>query len=401
MSSLITYTAPSGLSLIIAMAGNIRAAAMVPTILEIPEAGSSDLKIYLALYTADGEMQVPDAAPTVAVSNDAGVDRSANLRNGGGASVIMVNESVGVYWLYYRVLETAIKEGLVFTFTAVTNAKTITVKASSDVNDVREIDTKISYIAEELGVDRTYGSAEAGSDASHLVCSTLTRPSGDYVDWHLIMLSGANTGLMRRASGWSLPTTTLTLADAFPGAIAAGDIFDLVSVNTSANLIIGQNDPDNEVDTSLITANRDGSLLERAEDIRNLSDKRVTGKKQFVQLNVTNAANAGLTTLFTVFTQPCLVEDVIIRAKTAAPADLTSCAITAGTGNIVVLIVTGLATQANLAAIDAQVGSVDLAELPVNSTIVMNLIGTGATPVDLIVTIGYRACADGGYILPV
>jgi len=398
---MITYTAPSGLSLIIAMAGNIRASAMVPTILEIPEAASSDLKIYLALYDADGEMQVPDAAPTVAVANDAGVDRSANLRNAGAASVIMVNESVGVYWLYYRVLETAVKEGLVFTFTAVCNTKTLVIKASSEVGDAREIDTKVTYISEELEIDRTYGTAEAGSDASTLVCSSLTRPSGDYVDWHLVMISGANIGLMRRASGWSLATHTLTLNNAFPNVIAVADVFDLISINTSANRFIGQNDAANEVDTTLITADRDGSLLERAEDIRNLVDKRVMGRQEYVQLNVTSPANNLVTILFNVLIQPCIVNEVIIRAKTAAPAHLTSCAMNAGTADALHLIVVGLAIQANLNAVDKQVGSTDLVELPVGSTITMDLQGTGATAVDLIVTIGYRACADGGYINPV
>ncbi len=401
MSNLITYTAPSGLSLIIAMAGNVRASAMVPTILEIPEAASSDLKIYLALYDADGEMQVPDTVPTVTVANDAGVSRSANLRNAGAASTTMVNESVGVYWLYYRVLETAVKEGLVFTFTAVCNTKTLVVKASSEVGDAREIDTKVTYISEELEIDRTFGSAEVGSDASHLVCTTLTRPSGDYVNWHLVMLSGANTGLMRRANGWSLATNTLTLNNVFPAGIAAGDSFDLISINTSANRFIGQNDAANEVDTTLITADRDGSLLERAEDIRNLADKRVTGREQIIQISVTAAANAGNTTLATVTTQPCIIKSVSIRAKSAAPAHMTTCAINAGTGGVSHLIVVGLATQANLNTIDKQVGSTLLDELSVGSTIVMDLQGTGATAVDLIVTISYVACVDGGYINPV
>jgi len=313
----------------------------------------------------------------------------------------MVNESVGVYWLYYRVLDTAVKEGLVFTFTAVCNTKTIVIKASSEVGDAREIDTKVTYISEELEIDRTFGSAEAGSDASHLVCTTLTRPSGDYVNWHLVMLSGVNAGLMRRANAWSLVTTTLTLNNAFPGAIAAGDSFDLISINTSANRFIGQNDIANEVDTTLITADRDGSLLERAEDIRDLVDKRILGRRQVIQTSVTAAANAGNTTLATVMTQPCLIESVSIRAKSAAPADMTTCAMNAGTANIVHLIVVGLATQANLNTIDKQVGSTNLAELPVGSTIVMDLQGTGATAVDLIVTIAYYACADGGYINPV
>jgi len=400
MSGLITYTAPSGLSLIIAMAGNVRAAAMVPTRLEVPEAGNSDLKIYLALYDADGEMQVPDAVPTVAVANDAGISRSTNLRNTIGASTTMVNESVGVYWLYYRVTDTATKEGLVFTFTAVCNTKTLTVKASSEVGDAREIDTKLTYISEELEIEPTFGTAEAGSDASHLVCSSLARPSGDYVDWHLLMLSGANAGLMRRASGWSLVTHTLTLSSVFPAAIAAGDAFDLLSINASANKFIGQNDADNEADTSLVIANRDGSLLERAEDIRNLVDPRLKQALQTVQLNVTTAANAGVVNLWTVTDQPCTVYFATVRAKSAAPADMVTAGIYAGAG-ITAIVLADLATQARLNGIGRQVGCTVLAELPVGGVIYMNLPGTGPTAVDLIVTLSYRADVDGGYLNPV
>jgi len=400
MSGLITYTAPSGLSLIIAMAGNVRAAAMVPTRLEIPEAGSSDLKIYLTLYDADGEMQVPDAAPTVAVVNDAGVSRSANLRNATGASTTMVNESVGVYWLYYRVTDTSPKEGLVFTFTAVCNTKTLTVKASSEVGDAREIDTKLSYISEELEIDPTFGTAEAGSDASHLVCSSLTRPSGDYVDWHLLMLTGVNAGLMRRVSGWSLTTHTLTLAGAFPGAIAAGDAFDLLSINASANRFVGQNDDNNEVDTSLVVANRDGSLLERVEDVRNLVDPRQMQAMQTVQINVISAANAGIVNLWRVTGQPCTIYFASVRAQSAAPSDLTSAGIYAGSG-ITTIVLAGLATQARLSGVGRQVGCSVLAELPVGDIVYVNLLGTGPTAVDLIITISYRADVDGGYLDPV
>ena len=402
MSAMTEYTAPSGLSLIIAMAGNVRAAAVVPEFLEIPDIASSDLKIYLVLYDADGEMQVPDAAPIVSVVNNAGTDRSSNLRNGAGASTTMVNESVGVYWLYYRVLQAAIKEGLVFTFTSIINAKTLTVKAASEVGDIRDVNQKITYISEELQIVRTYGMAEAGSDTSHLICSSLTRSSGNYADWHLFMITGVNAGLMRRVGSWSLATHRVTLADAFPGVIGVGDEFELISINASANKFIGQNDSTNLVDTSLVTADRDGSLLERVEDIRNLEDKRVSGRKQIVQVEVTANADAGPTTLFEAVAQNCIIEDAVIRAKAAAPAQLTTCALNASiVGHLLPLIVIGLATQANLNTIGKQVGSTDLTETPVGATIVIDLQGTGGTAVDLIVTIGYRACTDGGYMNPV
>lgn len=127
----------------------------------------------------------------------------------------------------------------------------------------------------------------------------------------------------------------------------------------------------------------------------------MAGRGQTLQINVTLPANNARTVLATVVAQSCVIRYVIIRAKSAAPVDLTTCAISVGAADVVSLIGVGVATQANLDAVDKQVNSTNLVELAVGSTIVMDLQGTGSAPVDLVVTIGYEACVNGGYIYPV
>jgi len=128
---------------------------------------------------------------------------------------------------------------------------------------------------------------------------------------------------------------------------------------------------------------------------------RVAGKTQILEVSVTSAANAGNVTVATVNTQPCLINSVVLHADAAQTGDLTTAAIYAGAGNVITLIGPGDATQANLDAMDKQIGKTfDLGgvRLAATKTIVIDLLGTGATAVDLTVTIVYAACANGGYL---
>lgn len=129
---------------------------------------------------------------------------------------------------------------------------------------------------------------------------------------------------------------------------------------------------------------------------------RVVGKQQVFVKTVTSVANAGNVTLATVTSQSCIIDSIIIRAIAAQTADLNTCAITGGAAGVISFIPIGVATQANLNATDKQVNSLSTigeAELPATSTIVMNLLGGGATPVNLMVTIIYKAAVNGGYLV--
>ena len=77
---------------------------------------------------------------------------------------------------------------------------------------------------------------------------------------------------------------------------------------------------------------------------------------------------------------------------------MTTCAVEGGTGQVIEFIPVGSATQANLNATDKQVGWVGIAYLIAGKTITIDLLGTGATAVDLTVIVMYRPTADGGYL---
>jgi hypothetical protein len=130
-----------------------------------------------------------------------------------------------------------------------------------------------------------------------------------------------------------------------------------------------------------------------------LSGYNFAGKTRILEVAVTSAANAGDVTLATILSQPCLIKSITITSNGATTANLTSCAIYAGTGKVVTLIDALTAIRANLDATDKQIsdGSGDGAwRLGVGKTIVMTLVGTGATAVNLTVSIEYEPCANGG-----
>ena len=134
------------------------------------------------------------------------------------------------------------------------------------------------------------------------------------------------------------------------------------------------------------------------DDVVAQTEERVAGKIQSIEVPITSAANAGNVAVATVNTQPCLIKSIVLHADTAQTGDLTTAAIYAGVGNVITLIVPGDATQANLDAADKQVGGARVVRLAVGKTIVIDLVGTGNTPVDLTVTIECEACSNGGYL---
>jgi hypothetical protein len=152
------------------------------------------------------------------------------------------------------------------------------------------------------------------------------------------------------------------------------------------------------VDAILLDTGTDGVIVAS----RTAAYGRQVGVKQYKTISVTAAANAAAdTTLGTVTTQGCIIEDVVIHADAAQTAELTSCPVLGGAAKCITFIAAVDAIQANLDAENKQVawqtdgGSV---YLPASATIVMEHNGTGATALDLTVIIGYRAAVDGGYL---
>ncbi|GAF77522.1 unnamed protein product, partial [marine sediment metagenome] len=122
------------------------------------------------------------------------------------------------------------------------------------------------------------------------------------------------------------------------------------------------------------------------------------GKKQIKEFSITAAANAGITTVATIGSQPCVIESVIIHADADQTDDMTTCAVEGGVGQVIEFIGTNDAIEANLDAADKQVGWTGIVRLAVGKIIYIDLQGSGATAVDLTVIITYRACVDGGVL---
>jgi len=128
--------------------------------------------------------------------------------------------------------------------------------------------------------------------------------------------------------------------------------------------------------------------------------KRQAGVNQVFQKAITSAANTnGLVTIATVTTAACLIKSIVVKAVTAAQADLTSAAVKGGASQAVTFISAVTAAKANITAVDQQVGYTGIVELAAGKTIVMDVQGTGATPVNLLVTIEYEAAVDTGYLV--
>lgn len=125
---------------------------------------------------------------------------------------------------------------------------------------------------------------------------------------------------------------------------------------------------------------------------------KVVGRRQVLEVSVTSAANGGDLTLATVTTQPCVIESIIIHADSAAQTDLTSAAVTGGAAKVVTFINAIDAAKVNIDAVDEQVAWTGAVRLAATKTIIISLVGTGVTPVDLTVTISYYACINGGYL---
>jgi len=127
---------------------------------------------------------------------------------------------------------------------------------------------------------------------------------------------------------------------------------------------------------------------------------RMSAATQIIQVPVTAPANAGDVVLATVTDQECSIGKVNVRSNGATTADLTNIGVYAGAGKVVTLIDSVTGARANIAAADQQVGNSPLGGVVLSptKTIVITLTGTGATPVNLTVTIEYKACVSGGYL---
>jgi hypothetical protein len=128
----------------------------------------------------------------------------------------------------------------------------------------------------------------------------------------------------------------------------------------------------------------------------------IAGNNQIFQKAITSFSDAGAVTVATVTAQDCDIKDLSVRSNGATTANLTSIAVTGGAGNVITFINATDGVRANIAAADQQVAwqsNGGVVTLAATRTIVITLVGSGHTAVDLTVTIEYSACTSGGYLV--
>ena len=125
------------------------------------------------------------------------------------------------------------------------------------------------------------------------------------------------------------------------------------------------------------------------------------GKTQVFEKSITSAANTGNVLVGTITTQPCLIKSIVLHADTAAQTDLNSAGVYGGSvigTHAVEFLSAADAAKANIDAADEQVAWTGAVRLAATRVIAIELLGSGATPVDLTVIVEYESTVDGGYI---
>jgi hypothetical protein len=154
-----------------------------------------------------------------------------------------------------------------------------------------------------------------------------------------------------------------------------------------------------EIDAATAYIDVDGSgnliFVDGVSGSQTLAQLLAGGGSVFTK-NITSAANAGAVTVATVTTQPCVIQSVVVRSNGATTADLTSIAVTGGASNVVTFLSAVEGVRANIAAADQQIFWEGAVTLAATKTIVITLVGGGATAVDLQVDILYRPIVTGG-----
>lgn len=118
-----------------AIQNNTRVVRVVPEIIERPDSGTVTYRVELFLYDEAGNMEAPDSAPTIALVNQAGTDRSSRLD-----SATMALVETGRYRAIYTADAGDALEQLVWTFTVVEGGATRKYGNSSYVVDTTAVD---------------------------------------------------------------------------------------------------------------------------------------------------------------------------------------------------------------------------------------------------------------------
>lgn len=118
-----------------AIQNNTRVVRVVPAVIERPDSGTTTYRVELLLYDDVGNMEVPDSAPTIALVNQSGTDRSSRLD-----STTMALVSTGRYRAIYTADAADTIEQLVWTFSVVEGGATRIYGNDSLIVDTTAVD---------------------------------------------------------------------------------------------------------------------------------------------------------------------------------------------------------------------------------------------------------------------
>lgn len=209
---------------------NTRVVRVVPEVIERPDSGTTTYRIELLLYDDVGNMEAPDSAPTIALVNQAGTDRSSRLD-----STTMALVSTGRYRAIYTADVADTLEQLVWAFSVVEGGATRIYGNTSVIVDTSAVDftaadrTKLdgvfaklpaNNIADETLVLAAVGSPmQAGSTVVLTDGSLTTAKLGTFVLAKTTNITGFND--IAATAVWAAASRTLT---AFAFTVTVGSL---------------------------------------------------------------------------------------------------------------------------------------------------------------------------------
>ena len=197
---------------VLSLQNNTSTRISLPSQLERPESGSSTFILDLYLYDSDGNMEDPDATPTLTVVNEVGTDRSGNLTNSG----VLQHIGLGHYRIGYVVSSSHAEEQLRFEFTIIEGGLTRIAGSSSvvvDVVDVHFSETDRDNI--ESIMERTDNLPD--DPATETTTQAAVDAAVDAKDAAEAVASDAVITRKMAANGWKVQGTQLIVYDDGPG----------------------------------------------------------------------------------------------------------------------------------------------------------------------------------------
>lgn len=223
-----------------AIQNNTRVVRVVPDVIERPDSGTITYRVELFLYDDAGNMEAPDSAPTIALVNQAGTDRSSRLD-----STTMALVETGRYRAVYTADAADALEQLVWAFSVVEGGATRKYGNQSVIVDTTAVDftaadrTKLETLHDSRCTEARMSELDAGSAGKmaaevDVLISRLTALRAGYLDnlsaGAVALASVCTEARLAELAAANIPADVDTLLSRVTAAVA------LASVCTDARL---------------------------------------------------------------------------------------------------------------------------------------------------------------------